>query len=273
MSTDRRKPIILLTRPRRESRLTAHALATHGIDCIRIPLQSTRRAPPTSALESDLLWAATAGVQIFVSKAAVAAALAGAAAQVAAASTRIAVGRATAAALHRQGFSAITSAGHAQDSDGVLALAPLQQVHGVRIAIWAAPGGRERIAQVLEQRGAQLRVIGIYRRLPQRPRPAALRRLVAAADRSVLTATSNTLLEALDRELKRRRLAALHQRPLIVASERIADHARALGFGRVTVAAGASAQALIAALEDPSLFGTLGCMTGNDPLPSLKTKS
>ena len=251
MRSIHRQPIILLTRPRRESRLTAHALATHGIDCIRMPLQSTRRAPRTSALDADLLWAAAAGVQVFVSKAAVAAALAIAPAQVAAASTRIAVGRATAAALQRLGLSAITAPGHAQDSDGVLALAPLQQLDGVRVAIWAAPGGRERIAQVLAQRGAQLRVIAIYRRLPQRPRPAALRRLVDANERIVLTATSNTLLEALDRALERQRLAALRQRPLIVASERIAERARALGFARVTTAAGASAQALIAALEDP----------------------
>ena len=254
MSTDRPEPIVLLTRPRRESRLTAHALATHGIDCIRMPLQSTRRAPRTSALDADLLWAAAAGVQVFVSKAAVAAALAIAPAQVAAASTRIAVGRATAAALQRLGLSVITSAGHAEDSDGVLALAPLQQIRGARVAIWAAPGGRERIAEVLAQRGAQLRVIAIYRRLPQRPRAAALRRLADAADRIVMTATSNTLLEALDGELERQHIPALRQRPLIVASERIAERASALGFTRVTAAAGASAQALIAVLQDPSFM-------------------
>jgi hypothetical protein len=40
---------------------------------------------------------------------------------------------------------------------------------------------------------------------------------------------------------------------LIVASARIAERARALGFERVHVAAGASAQALIAALDDPRL--------------------
>lgn len=267
------RPVVLLTRPRRESRATATALAEHGIDCIRMPLQSTRRAPRSPALESDLRWAAGASVQVFVSRAAVLAALALAPTQIAAADHRISVGRATAAALQARGLTAISAPGHAEDSDGVLALAPLQQVDGVRVALWAAPGGRERIADVLAQRGAQLRVIGIYRRLPQRPRPAALRRLVDAADCIVLTATSNALLEALDRALERRRLTALRQRPLIAASERIAERARALGFARVATAAGASAQALIAALEVRSLLDTLGCTSGFDPLPSVKTKS
>ncbi len=249
------RPAVLLTRPRRECRATARALAEHGIDSIRMPLQSTRRAPCSPALVSDLSWAAHASVQIFVSRSAVVAALALAQKQIATADHRISVGRATAATLQRQGLTAISAPGHAEDSDGVLGLAPLQSVAGVQIALWAAPGGRERIAEVLAQRGAQVRVISIYRRLPQRPRPAALRKLADAADRIVLTATSNALLEALDRTLKCQRLTALRQRPLIVASARIAERARALGFARVTAAAGASAQALIAALEDPDSLG------------------
>lgn len=245
------QPIVLLTRPRRESRATARALAEHGVASIRMPLQSTRRAPRSSALESDLLWAAGAKVHIFVSRAAVAAALAWAPAQIAAAQTRIAVGRATAAALQQHGMPATSAPGGSEDSDGVLALAPLQQVRGMRIAIWAAPGGRERIADLLVQRGAQVRVVCIYRRLPARPSPPALRRLRDADDRIVLTATSNALLDALDQVLQRDRLTALRAQPLIVASERIAGRARELGFERIRVAAGASAQALIASLDDP----------------------
>lgn len=249
------RPVVLLTRPRRESRASARTLAAHLFDSIRMPLQSTRRAPPSLALASDLQWAAGASVQIFVSRAAVVAALAAAPMQIAAASTRIAVGRATAAALQRAGLTAIAAPDQAEDSDGVLGLAVLQAVRGMRIAIWAAPGGRERIAEVLTQAGAEVRMIAIYRRLPQRPRPAAWRQLLAAADRVILTATSKALLDALDRALQRQRLTALRQRPLIVASERIAEHARALGFARVTASAGASAQALIAALQDPRSAG------------------
>lgn len=248
------RPIVLLTRPRRESRAAATALAQQGIDCIRMPLQSTRRAPRSSTLEADLRWAGGASVQIFVSRAAVVAALAVAPTAVAAASTRIAVGRATAAALQRRGMSAISAPGQAEDSDGVLGLTPLHEVRGTRIAIWAAPGGRDRIADVLSQRGAQVRAIAIYQRLPQRPRMAALRRLRAVRECCVLTATSGALLQSLDQTLQCRGLARLRTRPLIVVSERIATLARTRGFESVHVAKGASPEALIAALGDPHLL-------------------
>jgi uroporphyrinogen-III synthase len=244
-------PLVVLTRPRRESRLTARALGARAIECIRMPLQSTRRAPHSAALDADLNWASTASVQIFVSRAAVAAAIALASPQVVAARVRIAVGRATAAMLQRHGLAAVVAPGHAEDSDGVLGLAPLLDVHRKRVAIWAAPGGRERIADVLRERGAEVRVIAVYRRLPCRPRAASLQQLRRAANRLVFSATSAALLDALDHALVRQRMTFLRTRPLIVASARIAERARALGFECVQVAAGASAQALIAALDDP----------------------
>jgi len=243
-------PAVLLTRPRRESRATAHALAKQGIASIRLPLQATRRAPQSAALDQDLGWAATANVHVFVSRAAVVAMLAAAPTWVVAGGALIAVGRATASALQRHGLPATSAPGHAEDSDGVLALSQLHNVQGARVAIWAAPGGRQRIAEVLVERGAAVRVIPVYRRVPQRPRPATLRQLRAAQDHCVLTATSGALLEALDRLLQRQRLLNLRERLLIVASERIAARAGALGYARVRVAAGASAQALIAALGD-----------------------
>lgn len=246
-------PLVLLTRPRREARLAARALAARGIDCIRMPLQSTRRAPRSAGLDADLNWTTTAALQIFVSRAAVAAAIALASPQVVAAGMRIAVGRATAAMLQRHGLPALAAPGHAEDSDGVLGLAPLLDVRGMRVAIWAAPGGRERIADVLRERGAEVRVIAVYRRLPCRPRAASLRQLRLAASRVVLTATSGALLEALDGVLARQQLTSLRTRPLIVASARIAERARTLGFECVQAAAGASVQALIAALDDPPL--------------------
>lgn len=249
-----RHPVVLLTRPRRETRLAARALAARGIPSIRMPLQSTRRAPRSSALDADLGWAAAAAAQIFVSRAAVAAAMAAAPALVKDASARVAVGRATVAMLERHGLTASVAPGNAEDSDGVLGLPALLEVRGKRIAIWAAPGGRERIADVLRERGADVRAIGVYRRLPCRPRTRPLRQLRLAADRVVLSATSGALLEALDGVLRRQGMTALRARPLVVASERIGERARMLGFERVAVAAGASAQALIAALDDPHLY-------------------
>lgn len=242
-------PCVLLTRPRRESRESARTLAAHGIDSIRMPLQATRRAPASARLAADLAWAGGAAIQIFVSRAAVAAAAALAPSQLAAAGTRIAVGAATAAALEHLGLSSTRAPGHAEDSEGVLGLPALQSVAGMRIAIWAAPGGRDRMATELTLRGAEVRALMVYRRIPLRPRPAALRQLRRCPQPLVLSASSGLLLQALDAVLVRHGLTALRERPLVVASARIAAMASGLGYLNVRTARGASAQALASALQ------------------------
>ena len=241
-------PVVLLTRPRRESRETAQVLEAHGIASIRMPLQATRRAPASPRLAADLAWAGGAAIQIFVSRAAVAAAAALAPSQLATADRRIAVGAATAAALERLGWPALRAPGHAEDSDGILRLAELQSVAGQRIAIWAAPGGRDRLLTGLAQRRAEVGALMVYRRVPLRPRPAALRRLRQASGAVVLSASSGLLLKALDAVLVRAGLTPLRARPLVVASPRIAALAADLGYTDVRVARGASAQALAGAL-------------------------
>lgn len=245
-------PVVLLTRPRRESRETAQTLATRGIAAIRMPLQATRRAPASARLAADLAWAGGGSTQIFVSRAAVAAAAALAPSQLAAADTRIAVGAATAAALERLGLPALRAPGHAEDSDGILGLPILQSVTGQRIAIWAAPGGRDRMATELAQRGAEVRALMVYRRIPLRPRPAALRQLRNHTGEIVLSASSGLLLQALDAVLVGHGLKRLRVRPLVVASPRIAAMAAALGYTDVRIARGASAQALASALQGES---------------------
>ncbi|MBL8245578.1 MAG: uroporphyrinogen-III synthase [Rhodanobacteraceae bacterium] len=239
---------VLLTRPRKESRETARTLAARGIGSIRMPLQATRRAPASARLAADLAFAGGASIQIFVSRAAVAAAAALAPSQLAAAGTRIAVGAATAAALERLGLSSVRTPGHAEDSEGILGLPVLQSVAGMRIAIWAAPGGRDRMATELALRGAEVRALMVYRRIPLRPRQPALRRLRLCPQAVVLSASSGLLLQALDAALARHRLTALRERPLIVASARIAALAAGLGYHDVRIARGASAQALAEAL-------------------------
>lgn len=222
-------------------------LAAQGCDCIRMPLQSTRSAPWSARLAAELAWAAGAALRIFVSRAAVRAA--SRLLPFAATSAAIAVGAATAAALRALGQQCVQAPGGAEDSEGVLALPELQQVAGQRIAVLAAPGGRTRLVDALRARGADARAVMVYRRLPQRPRPAAVAALRLAADRVWLTASSGLLLAALDKVLIDHRLESLRARPLVVASARIAAQASALGYRDVRVARGASAAALVEALR------------------------
>lgn len=243
------KALILLTRPRRESRLATRELHAAGFEVLRAPLQFTRATAPAKALDADLAWAGRAGIQIFVSRAAVAAACARAAPAVRAARLRLAVGSATAAALRDRGHACEVAPTGAEDSEGLLGLPSLQSVRGQRIVLWAAPGGRDQLATTLSERGADVRVIFIYRRIPLRPPARVLQQLQRSPERLVLTATSGALLAELDRVLMKAGLSELRARPLIVASPRIAELARQRGYPQVEVAAGASNQALLAALD------------------------
>ena len=241
--------VVLLTRPRQDGRRTAARLAIAGYSSIRMPLLGIRHTPQARQLNEDLVWSQRAGIQIFVSRAAVAAACARAAPAVRAARLRLAVGSATAAALRDRGHACEVAPTGAEDSEGLLGLPSLQSVRGQRIVLWAAPGGRDQLATTLSERGADVRVIFIYRRIPLRPPARVLQQLQRSPERLVLTATSGALLAELDRVLMKAGLSELRARPLIVASPRIAELARQRGYPQVEVAAGASNQALLAALD------------------------
>lgn len=188
-------------------------------------------------------------MQIFVSRASAVAACTLSPAAVAAAVLRFAIGRATAQTLLEHGHSCVTAPTEAEDSEGLLELPALGAVAGRHVALWVAPGGREQIARSLRDRGAEVRAIAAYQRVNLGPGKDLLRRIVAARERLVLTATSATLSARLAHTLRAHGLADLMLRPLIVASERIAIAAEALGFERVFIARGASPEALIGAVE------------------------
>ena len=249
LSDDDERPLLLLTRPPREARTSARLLAARGWPCLSMPLQYTRTARLTPALQDCLRWAEGAEMQIFVSRASAIAACTLGPAAVAAAVLRFAIGRATAQTLLEHGHTCITAPTEAEDSEGLLDLPALAAVAGRHVALWVAPGGRDHIASILRERGAEVRAIAAYQRVKLDPGEDLLRRLAAARERVVLTATSAALSARLAHTLRAHGLADLMLRPLIVASERIAIAAEALGFERVFIARGASPEALIGAVE------------------------
>ncbi len=242
-------PLLLLTRPPREARVSARVLAGRGLASLSMPLQYTRTARLTPALQDALRWAEGAEIQIFVSRASVASACALGPQAVAAAVLRFAVGAATADALERQGHACIAAPADAEDSEGLLGLPALGAVAGRHVALWVAPGGRQHISEVLCARGAEVRAIAAYQRVNLHPGARLLQTIRAEASRLVLTATSSALATRLAHTLRTHGLGDLMQRPLIVASGRIALAAEALGFEHVYVARGASPQALVGAIE------------------------
>jgi uroporphyrinogen-III synthase len=158
----------------------------------------------------------------------------------------LAVGQGTARALRRHGFTDVR-APQRQDSEGLLALAELRELDGRAVALVGAAGGRGMLRTTLAERGAVLREVHVYRRVParlDRRHVDAVRRLPASALVLVCSAESGRQhAYALPPDAVRRLCAAT----AVVSSERLADIAAAAGFARITQAASAMADDLLAA--------------------------
>jgi len=158
----------------------------------------------------------------------------------------LAVGAGTAAALGRHGAQDI-AAPMRMDSEGLLALPSLADLHGLRAGLVTAPGGRGVIAQTLEQRGAHLLRANVYVRRPLPLAPRTLQRLRRAAMPWVLALSSGEALTRLLAQLPDDLQAPLRAAIVVAASERLAAQARASGFAQVQVAAGPLPAQLVAA--------------------------
>jgi uroporphyrinogen-III synthase len=158
----------------------------------------------------------------------------------------LAVGQGTARALRRHGVGDVR-APLRQDSEGLLALAELHGLEGRAVALVGAPGGRGMLRATLLARGAALREVHVYRRVParlDRRHADAVRRLPSSALVLLSSAESwRNLASALPPDALRRLCAAT----AVVSSERLADIAAAAGFARIRQAASAMADDLLAA--------------------------
>ncbi|MGY0799827.1 uroporphyrinogen-III synthase [Lysobacter sp. A286] len=177
-----------------------------------------------------------------------------------------AVGAGTALALRRAGITAVVTP-ERMDSEGLLALPGLQQLQGSTLGLVTAPGGRGVLAPALQARGAQVIRANVYQRVPVTPSPralAAIRRLAAPA---VLAVSSAEALQLVVASVPDDVVARLQAMPVAVASERLGDLARELGFPRCHRAHSARPTDLVAASlaalsRDPAASGS-GSSSGN----------
>lgn len=158
----------------------------------------------------------------------------------------LAVGQGTARALRRHGVAAPLVPQRA-DSEGLLAHPALAQLEGRRVALIGAGGGRGVLRRELAQRGARLREVHVYRRVParlDRRHFLALDQLPASA--CVLLSSAEALgnLVAQLPASARTHLLAI---TAVASSERLAAAARAAGFTRLVVADSALAADLLSA--------------------------
>lgn len=154
-----------------------------------------------------------------------------------------AVGSKTAEAV-RSHQADVIECGEAMNSEALLALPSLQQVSHQKVLICRGQGGRPKLAEVLEQRGAKVSYCELYQRtLPNK----------AAQQCAALPENRQHIIPLFSGETLQNLLLALpstmnkHETTLIVPAQRVATQAREAGFSNVTVAANASQDAMLAA--------------------------
>jgi uroporphyrinogen-III synthase len=167
--------------------------------------------------------------------------------------TRIAaIGRATAAALAAAQLPADILPDGGFDSETLLAHPDLANPGAARVAIVRGEGGRELLREALLTAGAVVETREVYRRVRPTADAARLAQIesVWATDGvDVVTITSVETLSNLIEMLSERGRELLRTTPLLLASRRIMESARAAGLqGDTLLAAGADDASMIGAL-------------------------
>lgn len=160
--------------------------------------------------------------------------------------TWLAVGAGTAAALHAHGVGPVLAPTR-MDSEGLLALPELADLHGLEAGLVTAPGGRGIIAATLVERGAQLQRADIYQRVPLALPPRALQRLRHSATPWVLALSSGEALTALLARLPHDLQSRVREAIVVAASTRLAEQAADAGFTQVQLAQGPLPRQLVQA--------------------------
>ncbi len=161
--------------------------------------------------------------------------------------TVLAVGQGTARALRLHGVSEPWAPVQRQDSEGLLDHPALADLHGKRVALIGAAGGRGVLRTELAARGAQLREVHVYQRAAPRWQRRQLETVAALPSNARVLLSSAEALGCLRDGLPVAAYAALSGAMAVVSSERLAEAARDAGFKRVVVAASAMGADLLAA--------------------------
>ena len=146
-----------------------------------------------------------------------------------------AVGTATARALRGHGIADVIVPEDAADSEALLRLPQLQDVREQRGLIVRGEGGRELLADTLEQRGALVRRAECYRRARPNGNPSELLAQWKDGRIDAVIAMSTDTLANLWDLLGEEGRALLLATPLFVPHARIAEAASRLGMHNVAI--------------------------------------
>ncbi len=226
---------VLVTRPAQQANLLCQMIEAQGGEAVRFPVIEIIEIPNKSAL----LNAKSNDFAIFISANAVEKALPNF--DLSPQCQVFAVGKRTAETLKTSGITA-----HCPpppfNSEALLEMPELQKaaIQNKQIVIFRGEGGRELLAKTLQQRGAIVNYVNVYRRIqPQNPTK------INPVD--IITITSVQGLKHLLNMLKGQ--TWVKNTPLVVISERIAIKAKKWGINApIFIAASASDEGLFNAV-------------------------
>ncbi|TLY53419.1 MAG: uroporphyrinogen-III synthase [Gammaproteobacteria bacterium] len=162
--------------------------------------------------------------------------------------TRVcAVGPGSARALARHGVREVVYPAQRQDSEGLLALAPLARMRGRRVSLIGAPDGRDLLREELQRRGAKVELVHVYRRTAPRLNRRHFDALERAAAPLLTLLSSAEAIAHLRVVLPAALFARLIASAAIVSSARLAHAAQAAGWREMHIAGSASGADLCAA--------------------------
>ncbi|CAD6881735.1 Uroporphyrinogen-III synthase (EC 4.2.1.75) [Methylomonas albis] len=227
---------ILVTRPAAQAENLSNLIAQHGGMPIRFPTLEIVEERPDPGLLSQ---ATASDWLIFTSTNAVDFAIKafGGKMPVLRKFKIAAVGAATADALRQSGWPVDCVPASEFNSEGLLAEPELQALAGMRCVIVRGIGGREKLAESLRNRGAEVIYLEVYSRRQPVMDSSDLRADIAQGRLDAVTITSVEALQNLLAMLDGESIVLLKSILLVVMSERIGQAAEDSGFKQIAVSA------------------------------------
>ena len=156
------------------------------------------------------------------------------------------IGAGSAKALNETGYDDIITPTEKYNSESLLQHPELQDVAGKHIVIFRGNGGRELLKQTLIKRKADVVYGECYRRAKPDTDNTMLMRALDENAIDVITATSAKAVRNLCEMTDNKALRGLKEIPVVVASPRIAEVCRQLGFrNEIIVSINASDNAIV----------------------------
>jgi uroporphyrinogen-III synthase len=146
--------------------------------------------------------------------------------------TIAAIGRGTANELARAGLQVNLLPDTSHDSEALLALPQLSDVKDRHIVIVRGKGGREKLAETLRARGANVDYAEVYRRVAPEVK---IDEHLSPAGIDIISITSGDALNNLAVLAHAQQQTWVFEKPLVVFHNRIAQQAKELGFGKTVL--------------------------------------